>query len=164
MDVSGWTLAKRMELPDWCFGNKWIIGCPVKTLLTGTNYWGISEVSLPDPVCIWTLGCWVRTEEFVSLTTRIGLRATIPTSDVEMDAAIEMFPLLGAPRVGPNLVRFGFLYSEAFFMKVRKGMNTDGLKLVVQVCSTVLNVYVQFSLLVSELPTRIPAHLDPNTI
>lgn len=164
MDVIGWGLERKMELPDWCFGNRDIISAYKHNGAPGTRVWDISSHSLPDPCCIWSV-------VFVSLPStggtgvfRIGLANAVPTSEAEMNAAVEIFPGYGKPCAGPNEI---ILFSGAFCqwtISTRKGLVTGGKKLVLEVRCVVADMRVSCSLVYSELPEEIPAHLDPNTI
>lgn len=164
MNVSGWTLAEKMALPDWCFGNRQLLGCQIHAVLLGTFYYAIINVVLPAEICIWEFHFWVRTNADMEGTFRLGLRATVPTNEAEMDTATEIFPYIGQAWAGPNKIRLAFRHSTPFVLPIRKGLATGGLKFVVRFFSTVNDVYGDFVFAVSGLPTEIPAHLDPNTI
>ena len=157
MDVSFWTIDQRMRLPDHFFGNRQLIGCQVYCLNALAYYYSISEVALPNPACIWAFHFWVRTPASVDATFRIGLRATVPTNEGEMDTAMEIFPYIGEPSVGPNKLRLSFRYSTPVVLTDRQGMVTGGLKFVGRFYSSIADVYAFFVLEVSELPKKIPA-------
>lgn len=162
VDVSGWSLAKRMALPDWCFGNREAIGCEVNCVNADQDYWAISEIVLPDPVCFWSLGFWFRQPAFARIRFRFGLRATIPTSVAEMNGATEILPYIGAITTGPNYLRIGSFDTFVTDLVLRKGMATGGLKLVMEVQSTSVNTRADLFVVYSELPTEIPAFSNPN--
>lgn len=164
MDVSEWTIDQRMRLPDWCFGNRTLIGCQVIIAGAITNFWGISEIALPDPCCIWQLVYFFRPSEFTRLNLRIGLAATVPTSEAEMDAAKEIFPYFGSPATGPNILRIGILYSTPMSIMMRKGMATDGLKLVCQGYFSDGTGYCNVGLLCSGLPTSMAGWMAHNRV
>ena len=52
MDISRWPLDKRMELPDWCFGQKWWIGDTVMTQAAADKYFFMSDAP-PDIFVVW---------------------------------------------------------------------------------------------------------------
>lgn len=159
MDVSGWTIDQRMRFPDWCFGNRQLIGCQVHCILADQYYFAISDVALPDPVCIWAFHFWVLTAGNMEGAFRIGLRATVPTNEAEMDTATEIFPYVGAPTAGPNKVRHAFRYTTPIMLPVRQGMVTGGLKLVGALYSTFADVRGDLVLEVSGLPTQMAGWL-----
>lgn len=164
MDVSGWTVDQRMRLPDWCFGNRQIIGCQVLAVQPTTHYWGISAIGLPDPVCIWSVGFWFRIDAYSKMSLEIGLAHNVPTNNAEMAACQEIFPHFGAAQPGPNTMRVGQRYSVPLQIEVRKGMITSGKKLVADFYSTLADARVDVYLVVSGLPTSMAGWLAHHKI
>lgn len=164
MDVTGWTFAQRMELPDWCFGTRQLIGTRVKNQVGGTYVYGISEIVFPDPICIWQVEIVLQTNNVAGSTVRIGLADLIPVNEAQMDAADEILPYFGIARAGPNQIVVYTLAGIHYSFNMRKAMVTDGKKLVISVYCAAGSVWVDVGLIVSPLPTRIPAHLDPRTV
>ena len=52
MDISKWPLYKIMQLPDWCFGNRWWVGVNIGTALAEAVPFIIDE-SVPDVFVLW---------------------------------------------------------------------------------------------------------------
>lgn len=159
MDVSGWTVAQKMRLPDWCFGNRQLIGVYVNMPLLGTYYYGISAIALPDPVCIWTFGFYIYTYDYTRFRFRAGLRNTIPTNEAGMDAATEILPYFGQPIAGPNYIRLGTKDSRPYIIPLRKGMVTGGKKLVVSAYTGTDASMIDVFMVVSSMPTRMAGWL-----
>lgn len=162
MDVSGWTVDQKARLPDWCFGNREAIGCQVVCEVGGDNFWGISEIALPDPVCIWSLNWYFRQTEYCNHVFRFGLAETVPVNVAQMDAAKEILPYIGRAVTGPNELREGMAQSIIQQLFVRRCMESDGLKLVVQLNSTISWSTIDLSLIVSGLPTSMAGWLAHN--
>lgn len=159
MDVSGWSVEQRMRLPDWCFGNREAIGCEVNCVLADTDYWAISEIALPDPVCFWSLAFWFREPAFARVRFRFGLRATVPVNATQMNTATEILPYVGATTAGPNFLRVGQFDSVFYQLMLRKGMVTGGDKLVFEVQSDHINTRADLVMIYSELPTSMAGWL-----
>lgn len=164
MDVSGWTIDQKMRLPDWCFGNRQVIAAYANTPEIATCYWGISEIALPDPVCIWSLGWWLGKAASAYYDFRFGLRDTVPTSIAEMDTAVEILPYLGSPHAGPNTLRVEYIETAVSQIDLKKGMVTGGKKLVVEIKSSVQWVACNVFLVCSELPTDMASWLAHNKV
>jgi len=161
IDVTGWTLAQKMRLPDWCFGNRKIIGVFKDEGVVTTFDWNISEDALPDPACIWQVLFVSQPDLGGKGYMRVGLDTDVPTSVAEMNAATELFPSIGEAHAGPNIISF---YGERPFywsVDLRKGMVTGGKKLVIEVYCSVTKVRFDCELVVSGLPTEVPAFLNP---
>jgi len=156
MDVTGWNIASRMKLPDHCFGNRQLIGCFAIVPAAGPHVWAISDVALPDPVCIWELVYYFRPTVAARIYLRIGLAATLPASTADMDAADEILPYFGEPKTGPNQLAVVVEHSTPMSIKLRKGMATGGKKLVIDLLYGNSDGYNTVGLVVSELPTKVP--------
>lgn len=161
-DVSGWDLANRMKLPDWCFGSKRVVSTYALAIGAPDTKWSISLTALPDPCCIWTMFVFWMPEPPAVGHVRIGLADVVPTSAAEMSAADEIFPDLGSFSAGPNYFPMHAQTYTLWQINVRKGMVTDGKYLVAEAYVVSGKVRVEAGLVVSELPTEVPAFLDPN--
>lgn len=157
MDVTGWPLEQRMMLPDWCFGARSTDGVYLICPVSAVKYWGISNIVLPDPVCVWSVGWFVSVVATGELLIRVGFRATVPTSEAEMDEAVEILPGIGVPMTGPSVIRVVTPHNLGTMIHFRKGIATTGLKLVVQIQHTKVPGHVSFFMVYSALPTLIPA-------
>lgn len=156
MDVTGWNLASRMKLPDYLFGNRKLISVYGWTTGPLTTTWAISPIVLPDPVCIWELNLFSDPYLNGYGYVRIGLADVVPTSVVEMDGAVELFPYFARPNVGPN--RF-FFYSgdpTQLAYQARKGMVTGGKFVVTELTAEFERMRMMVTLNTSELPTKVP--------
>lgn len=162
MDVSGWTIDQRMRLPDWCFGNRELIGIHVDCPTLDVFYYGISEIALPDPVCIWAVGFYLYCFNYTRFRFRIGMATSIPANEAEMTAATEILPYFGQPLAGPNYIRAGTLDTRAFQIPLRKGMETGGKKLVASVLTGTDMTKIDIFMVVSELPTSMAGWLAHN--
>jgi len=156
MDVSLWNIASKMKLPEHLFGNRQVIGAFKN--VTSANNWqhGISEIALPDPVCLWSVFVWFRVNNIATVTIRMGLADTVPANQAEMDLATEIFPNLGAPGAGPNFIYFRTLYSDILEFNCKQGMVTGGKKLVIGGHSSVAATLLNVNLVVSGLPDKVP--------
>lgn len=164
MDITGWTIEQRMRLPEWCYGNRELIGCEVQCILATTYYFTISEIVMPDPAVIWAMTFWARTTVMASFSLRVGLRATVPTNEAEMNTATEIFPYVGQPFAGPNKIRFAIDNSVPIRLGCRRGMATGGLKVVMALYSSQANVWGDVVLDVSGLPTNMAGWLSHNIV
>jgi len=166
MDVSGWTVDERMCLPDWCFGNAVILSCRVANNVPNTGKWAISTRVLPDQACIWSVGFWSTANDWAFSHCRMGLRDVVPTSVAEMDTSQNIFPDLGINTYSPPRILVPTQSGWSLHVNVRKGIETAGRKFV---CEAFLHaagniIGLHMYIVVTGLPTEIPAHLDPNTI
>lgn len=163
VDVSSWTVAKRMALPDWCFGGRQVISARVAIFAADTFGWAISDVALPDPCCIWQVGIIIRQSDHRSNYLRMGLLDNVPTSEGDMDNAVEILPDFGSSSNTPERIYLfdgGPVYIEP---QVRMGLATASKKLVVEgkVYADGTALLGMIHVVVSELPTVIPVFFNP---
>lgn len=164
MDVSGWTIDQRMRLPDWCFGNRHVIGA-YQMNASGASYkYAISEIAFPDPCCIWHVAFagW-HTLDGVG-TLRVGLANELPKNEAEMDLADEIFPAFGFPKTGPNGILLSGAAQFLVSFDARKGMVTGGKKLVISLYNSTGAVRANPLFLVSGLPTSMAGWLAHNKV
>lgn len=159
MDISRWTIDERMRLPDFCFGNRRVIGAYKANLSAGTPAWEISDTSFPDPCCIWQVAIFTQLTVNGSGRLRMGFADVVPTSTGEMDAAGEIFPDFGKKQAGPNMIPIRGSTYTLWAMDTRQGLATHGKKLVIEVYLSSGELRVDVTMVVSKLPTSISGYL-----
>lgn len=157
MDVSGWTLAKRMKIPDQYFPNRQIVSAYKVGGVAGVFGWAISGVALPDPACIWEVGFVLPQSDSANNYFRVALRGTVPTTEAEMNGAINVFPDLGDIAATPPKIYANSTGSPRWSIKLRKGFVTGGNKLVLEIYPVGNIIRVLAYMVVSGLPTNVPA-------
>lgn len=162
MDVSTWTVDQRMRLPDWCFGNREIYGIHLIVDVAAGKGWGICPLALPDPMCVWSLGFFFMTQAATIVALRVGIRATVPTSTGEMDAATAIFPYFGKLTFTPPQFALRTEYSNALVVPCRKGMVTGELFFVAELYADVAATHCDVFMIVSGLPTSMAGWLAHN--
>lgn len=163
-DVSTWTVAKRMELPDWCFGNRVVSGVKLYIANGPDVDWFISAVNLPASVCFWDLYWFQKNIENPSSYIRLGLRATVPTSVEEMNTAVPILPFFGSTTMTPPKIYFVDAKFEVFHFITRMGMETGELKVVVEANCASGILSGTLGVVYSELPKAIPAFFNPEYV
>ncbi len=159
MNLKRWTIDERMRLPDYCFGNRQIISVYLGNANVGTFKWTISEIGLPDPCCIWNaqFGSYPSTSGTGYL--RVGLADAVPTSEAEMNEAVELFPNYGDAWKTPNAITLRSGNFAFWTFDIRKGLATASKKIVMEVQCTDRIMRCFFAIVVSGLPTNISGFL-----
>ncbi|MBA7522328.1 hypothetical protein ES705_14446 [subsurface metagenome] len=159
MDVSDWTIDQRMRFPDWCFGNRQLIGLYLSNDAPGTDAFAISPIVLPDPVCIWCLEYLAMFEAGGSGYYRAGLADSLPADEAEMNNALEIYPNWGILQAGPNRLPIVSPDPLHIVVQLRKGMVLGGKKLVIQNHCEGAKGRLNFWLLISSVPTDMAGWL-----
>lgn len=162
VDVSGWTLAQKMSLPDWCFGNREVIGIDKSATGSGDIQWEISSLALPANICIWHIGIFLNLAEKSPSYARIGLTAAKPTNVGEMDAAVEVLQYFGDVDYAPRRIYFSNDITEPWQFPLKKSLATEGKKLTLEVYCGTTKIAVTVYMVFSELPISVPAFLNPD--
>lgn len=166
MDVSGWSMGDRMQLPDWCFPSRMLIGCWIQISVGATFLWVMSVRTLPDPCCLWSFGCVIADNDHRSNYIRMALGTTLPVNQAEMSALTPVLPYFGRLDITPPYVFLQKDYGPGYHIQHQKGLVTGSKKLIVEgfTNAAASSLYACIYIVVSDLPKKVPAHLDPNTV
>jgi len=158
MDVSFWTIASRMKLPDHCFGQRLLHGMRIYNTTPDTFQWLIASRALPDPVCIWSLGLVGGGSDYAGNWVRVGLADTVPTSSAEMDATVNFLPEFGTSAFAPPRISVPTDSGINYNVAIRKGIVTGGKKLVIEgnLSSYGTTLVVSVFIIAAALPTKVP--------
>ncbi|MBA7679125.1 hypothetical protein ES703_87408 [subsurface metagenome] len=159
MDVSSWTLAQRMRLPDWCFGNRDLLMLSLGVWTGGGFGWVIGAEALPQQICIWQMGVVIRRNESADNYFRLGMRATIPTTEAHMNDSTPLFPKWGNINYTPPRITLPAETDQVWFFNTRNGIDTGGLKFVGEIWGDDCAAMAQVNIVYSELPTSMAGWL-----
>lgn len=162
MDVSGWTIEQKMRLPDWCFGQRQLVMAGGTASGAGTKVWDISELALPQQICVWQMGIIPRHLSSASDYVRIGFNSTLPTSEAEMDTSIPLLEYFGWTLYSPPRIIMPATGTELWEFFLRRGMDTEGKKLTVEVACVITKISLIVYMLYSELPSSMISWLSHN--
>lgn len=164
MDITGWTIAQRLRLPDYMFGQRYMTGVHLSSNVVGYK-WSIGILPFPDPACVWTIVIVSMPDAGAKGYIRLGLRSTVPTSQAEMNTASEICPYAWWISGGPNIFELQSGQYALIQYKIRKGLATGGKKLVAEMCnSNAIRMRVHLDLIVSGLPSAIDGFLAHSVV
>lgn len=159
MNISRWTIDEKMQLPDFCFGQRKIVATGIGVTVPKTMAWNITSVPFPDSICIWEFGILpTQLDSFYSYC-RVGLTETKPTSEAEMDAAIPILPDWTPQGYSPPRIYVPATGTQQWVFKMRKGMKTKARKMAIELYANVGNFALVFYVIYSKLPTNISGFL-----
>lgn len=159
MDVSGWTIEQRSRFPPWCFGSRSVISARIYNEWHNEFRWSISDVGLPDPCMIWKLGILFRSSDNSNNSLRFALADTVPTTEAEMDAALEILPDYGDSADTPERIYLFIAQGLYLEFDLQKPMVTGGKKLVVEGYCFGEEIKALIHVVVSTLPTHMAGWL-----
>lgn len=91
MNISDWSLSKKMMLPDHCFGRREVIQMAAD-LDDANAVYVISPAGLPETTVIWEIIGLARSANFVTAHVGLALGDQLPASDAEYNALELVFP------------------------------------------------------------------------
>lgn len=155
MNIRDWPLGQIMQLPDCCFGGRFLVSCYIRQTILGAG-WDISEIALPEKFVLWEVEFDVMTEVDKLVLTRLALGDQLPVAVGMVDALEPLLQGFGVQGPEPRVIEsFG---SVSFsFRRLRQPYTPAGRRLVMEVDLPIAVVaYVSASLIVSSIPTEVP--------
>lgn len=144
-----------MQLPDWCFGRRWVVSCELGAT-AGTTVWDISEVALPDAGVIWQLSLNIIYSMDPTNTIRLALGDILPTTTVIMDELEPLVHGIGVQGAEPRQ-KHVHAYGKGFDIRMRTPRTFQSKKMVMEATAVAgeLN-YAQAIMVVSSIPLEVP--------
>lgn len=155
MDVRNWSMDQIMQLPDSCFGTRFLVSANAISD-AGEAAWDISELGFPETVVIWEFSIFSPAYAPGDHVCRIALGDQLPATTAAMGALEPLLPGFGAQGAGPRNVRI-LSNTPVRFNKLRVPIRAGGRRLIVEIdpaAEVALNVEVM--LVVSSIPTEVP--------
>lgn len=90
MNIQNWPMNKIMQLPDECFGNKWVVSCSAEIILA-TSAFVKARSSLPEFTIIHELFACRHTATAKSFTVEIRLGEKLPANEAEFRDLMPIF-------------------------------------------------------------------------
>ena len=154
MDIRDWPLDRIMQLPDCCFGRRWLV-CAEKLISVAGPLWDIGEVALPDVCVLWNLSIDGYNIDTVVHHYRLALGDHLPAAAAEMDALEPLIMGLGVQGAEPRQIEVRPGYSSVN-LPIRDLRQAQGRRLVLEVSAAALKaVSVRAIVTVSSIPKEV---------
>ena len=158
MDISKWPIDKIMQLPDHCFGRKFVVSCAIRVVPEAT-VWDISEIALPNVFVLWQLQIYPYGFTTADSRLRIALGDKLPTSETTMNGYIPLISDLGMGGTKPRRI-YLFQRTGTFILFMRMPISAQGKRLVIEGHAEAdANANVSVQIVVSAIPKEIPEWL-----
>lgn len=155
MDIRDWPMDQVMQLPDCCFGRRFVVSVSVRVVHPFVG-WDISELALPERCVIWELVGVVGRVNFDVDYIRLALGDQLPTGTVMVDALDPLIPGLGLTGAEPRRIINWYL-GYISLVNLRMPIATAGRRLVMEVVAVAekkANIMVVIA--VSSIPREVP--------
>ena len=155
MDIRDWSLDKIMQLPDCCFGRRWLVSC-AEYSVADTDVFAIVKTGVPDRAVIWELCVSVYFSMTMSVIIEFAWADTLPTTGAQWSALQKMFPCQGV-QDGVDFNLFGGAGGDLVFRRLKVVSPASSLKPCVRIDGLTTPVKgVCASLIVSSIPKEVP--------
>lgn len=153
MDIRNWPIDRIMQLPDFCFGRRYMIVCSINQE-SGVQSWDISEIAFPEKAVIWEmtieiLGAFAFDDSF-----RIAIGHQLPTTTAQMSALDPLIPGMGIQGVEPRY-QILQLYAGTSMRKLRMPIETGGRRMILEI-TPIGQKAMTVKIIVSSIPTEVP--------
>ena len=159
MDISQWPFDKIMQLPDCCFGRRFVVSCTVYAAPV-TAVWDISEIAYPEKMILWEVGISPRGGMLNGGWIRIALGDQLPDGPVMMDALEALLPGCGMQGPDPRLIPVTEAVGTTV-MTLRRPVMVAGRRLVLEgLWGAGVSGHVLVWTVVSSIPREAPDWLN----
>lgn len=155
MNVQGWSLGRIMQLPDFVFGQRWLVGITVYAQ-GGAVYYRVSDLALPEVCVIWEvmIGMFGVAGDMMNCELKLGDQQ--PANAMEFAALDRLLPGIRMEAGAMSEFYLG-VGDRVSLAKVRMPVRTAGRRLVVGInLAGAANVSGQVVVVVSALPVEVP--------
>lgn len=158
MNISNWSMAKIMMLPDWLFGPRFLVSVYVYAGGGGVN-WGMSSIAFPERAVIWACDSWPHRAQYQAEGIRLAFGDVVPTSNAQMMLLEPVFSGFGIDGQDPRVIpTYGVM--SITLRNLRTPVKAAGRKLVMEVDAVAgLEIGLQMVLTVSGVPSEVPEWL-----
>lgn len=154
MDIRNWTAGQLLQLPDWCYGERYCVEIAIGT--QGGVVYDYAEQPLPDRLILWEIEAWV-TGATTTGRAQVGLALgnEVPTNDAEYN---QLEPIGGLTadslfdREGPIL----HINSPVRINRLKRLVQPQGRRLIARLSPITGIDYGFVRLVISRLPAWIP--------
>lgn len=155
MDVSKWPIGRIMQLPDHCFGQRWLVGVASNRATTGPGF-DISELGLPEECVIWNLAMWYTQGAQAFLGIYLALGDQLPATEAAFTALEPLFKDIGPFFIQRRRIE---MIAEAglIHFPMRKYVHAGGRRLVGEFYMGATSAQVATAVItVSSVPKEVP--------
>ena len=159
MRIDNWGVGRKMQLPDECFGRRFLVSCSVEGA-DAQPAWDISELAFPEETVIWELQVYSCSAGADVASLRLALGDQLPTTAAMMTALEPLMPGLGLHGPDPRDIRPA-CDGEMGWNKLRMPIAAGGRRLVLEVTGAVgKSPVVTVGVVVSSVPKEVPEWLS----
>lgn len=155
MDIRNWPMDQIMQLPDCCFGRRFVISCTGLASSGGVT-WDMSEVAFPERSVIWEVAVWGNARFPDIHSIRLAIGDQLPTTRTMMSDLESLFFGLGEQGPDPRVI-IGTFGGFLILRRLRMPLKPSGRRLVLEVSAVeAKDSECTVCVVVSSMPKEVP--------
>lgn len=155
MDIQNWGIGRIMQLPDYCFGRRFLVSCTV-TGGDAAAAWDISEIALPEQCVLWEIRAFCDSAAVDITSFRLALGDQLPVTTAIMDGLEPLINGLGAQGPGPRAI-VPSLDGRMQWNKFRQNIASASRRLILEATGAATKTpTIMVGIVVSGVPRSIP--------
>ena len=155
MDTSQWGDSQLMQLPDWCFGQRWPISGGA-TITAGLYGWQLNPSRLPERMVVWSAFVCTRLTSWTTVSVGFKLSDTVAANLATFQAQESIFKELEGPHIGESELITGGIGVQTQ-INVRHIVRTTSRRLSIGYYNPLgTNADVQAGIVISSVPRSVP--------
>ena len=155
MDIRDWPIDRIMQLPDWCFGRRWLVLSCYSIIQATTAQWLVDD-PLPERTVLWGFGIQGQYSPSSTSWLKLALGDHEPANDAEFDAFDRLFHGQLDNATEEGAIWLG--WHSSVWWPMRKPLETAGKRFACQSANTHATVSTRLNLgfLISSVPKEVP--------
>jgi len=155
MDIQNWGTHKIMQLPDYCFGRRFLVSCTV-TGGDAAAAWDISEIALPERCVLWEYRAFCSCVSGELASFRVALGDQLPVTTAIMDGLEPLINGLGSQGPGPRAIHMSY-EGKLVWNRLRQNVQSTSRSLIIEATGAQGKTpIVTVGIVVSGVPRSIP--------
>lgn len=155
MNISSWPMGRIMQLPEHCFGRKFIVSLTVYSISTAPA-WDIAEIALPERCVIWGLTSVLKYNQYQVDSFRLAMGHTLPATVAEMNELEPLINGLGMQGAGPRAMIHS-QHTAYNIQHMKQLIESGGRKAVMELTALLeTEATMTVAMVVSSIPTEVP--------
>ncbi len=158
MDIRNWPVDRIMQLPDYCFGRRFMLSC-VLNPDAGVQAWDIAEIAFPEKAEMWELAVEITGTFNSEDTYRLAIGHQLPTTQAQMDALDPIFQGMGLQGAEPRR-NIPLQITSVIIRKLRMPIHAGGRRMITELTPAAGSLRtISVKIIISSMPTEVPEWL-----
>jgi len=159
MNIEKWSIEKIMQLPDWCFGTRYVLACSAYGANTVYGF-DMSEISLPNRGVLWQLTLHTIFSDASTNYLRIARGNKLPATEAAFNLLKPLVMGLGQQGAEPRQI-ISYPSGQTLSMRMKMPIESVGGRLIIAAYGqSAKSTRIRVVAVVSGIPKEVPDWLS----